>query len=227
MKRLVSDKNLRESVVQELEADAEVTAKHISVTAIDGAVALGGHVPTYHDKHAAVRAAERVDAVRAIADDIDVEEPSLHERADDEIAEEIAHLRGMNVKSADSVGVEVSDGRVILHGDVQSESQRAAIESATRQLTGVKAVSDLIEVKSQTEPTVADVERRVQAAVAQVAGADPRSIGATLANSTVRLHGHIYSATALLAAIDAAKTAPGVTAVESEIVVSSLPAEGG
>ena len=93
MKPTVSDKNLRDAVLNELDSDPEVIAKHISVTAIDGAVTLRGHVMSIHEKHVAVRAAERVDAVRAVADDIEVREPSLHERADDEIAEEIAHLR--------------------------------------------------------------------------------------------------------------------------------------
>jgi hypothetical protein len=93
MKPIVSDANLREAVVRELERDPEVFAKHISVTAIDGAVTLGGHVTMIHEKHVAVRAAERVAAVRAVADDIEVREPSLHDRADDEIAEEIAYLR--------------------------------------------------------------------------------------------------------------------------------------
>lgn len=85
MKPIISDKILRDAVVTELDSDPEVAAKHISVTAIDGAITLGGHVMTIHEKHVAVRAAERVHAVRAVADDIEVRPPSLHERADDEI----------------------------------------------------------------------------------------------------------------------------------------------
>ena len=46
MKPIVSDKILRDAVVAELDSDPEVIAKHISVTAIDGAVTLGGHVMT-------------------------------------------------------------------------------------------------------------------------------------------------------------------------------------
>jgi hypothetical protein len=78
MKPIVSDRILRDAVTKELEDDPEVAAKHISVTAIDGAIALGGHVMTIHEKHVAVRAAERVDGVRAVADDIEVRGTSLH-----------------------------------------------------------------------------------------------------------------------------------------------------
>jgi osmotically-inducible protein OsmY len=123
-------------VVKELEDDPEVAAKHISVTANDGAIALAGHVVAVHEKHAAVRAAERVPAVRAVADDIEVRDPSLHERADDEIAGEIAHLRRWGDEIPDSVGVQVRDGRVILHGQVESASQRDAAENEVHPLTG-------------------------------------------------------------------------------------------
>jgi osmotically-inducible protein OsmY len=99
-----------------------------------------------------VRAAERVPAVRAVADDIEVREPALHERADDEIAEEIAHLRSWRPLIPDSVGAQVRDGRVILHGQVDSASERDAAESAVRRLTGVAVVDNLIEVAPQTAP---------------------------------------------------------------------------
>ena len=72
MKPTLSDEILRDAVLKELEDEPEVIAKHISVTAIDGAITLGGHVMSIHEKHVAVRAAERVDAVRAVADDIEV-----------------------------------------------------------------------------------------------------------------------------------------------------------
>jgi osmotically-inducible protein OsmY len=70
----------------------------------------------------------------------------LHERPDDEIAEEIAHLRSWRSQIPDSVAAEVRSGRVILHGRVDSTSQRDAAESAVRRLTGVRAVSNLITV---------------------------------------------------------------------------------
>jgi osmotically-inducible protein OsmY len=220
MKPIISDKILREAVVEELERDPEVAAKHISVTAIGGAVTLGGHVVTIHEKHVAVRAAERVHAVRAVADGIDVRPPSLHERADDEIAEEVAHLRSWGAQIPDSVAAQVRHGRVILHGQVESASERDAAESAVRQLTGVRVVDNLIKVRPRTEATAADVERCVQEAIARMADLHARSIRVTMNDSTVHLYGHLPSPAALQTVLQAAETAPGVTAVESEIVVT-------
>lgn len=155
MKPVISDNALRDAVVKELQSDPEVGAKHISVTAVDGAITLGGHVTYDHEKHVAVRAAERGPAVRAVADDIAVRPPSLHERADDEIAVEIAHLRSWRTQIPDSVAVHVHDGRVILHGQADSTAQRDAAEAAIRELTGVRAVGNLIEVEPPDEPTAA------------------------------------------------------------------------
>src|ERR687887_1445676 len=146
MKPMISDKLLRDAVEQELDSDPEIVAKHISVTAIDGAITLGGHVMAIHEKHVAVRAAERVEAVRAVADDIEVREPSLHERADDEIAEQIAHLRSAGGPIPDAVAVQVRDARVILHGEVESAAQRGAAESAVLHLTGVRVIDSLVKV---------------------------------------------------------------------------------
>jgi osmotically-inducible protein OsmY len=115
--------------------------------------------------------------------------------------------------------VQVRNGRVILHGQVESESQRDVADSAVRQLAGVHAVTDLIEVKSRTEST-ADVERRVQEAIAEVPDVDARSIQVVMDDGTARLSGRLPSLAALQTAMDAAGTAPGVRSVESQIVVA-------
>lgn len=227
MKPIVSDTMLRDAVLKELEDDPEVDATHISVTALEGAVALGGRVVTYHEKHEAVRAVERVPAVQAVADniavaeDVEVGPPARRERGDDEIAEEIASLRSRDGQNLDSVGVQVRDGRVILHGEADSESQRDFADRAAHQLAGVRAVANLIKVNAAAEPTagVAVVERLVREAIARVAGADAGSVRVTVNDGTAHLEGHVPSLAALDAAVLAAETAPGVSAVESEIVV--------
>jgi osmotically-inducible protein OsmY len=216
MKQIVSDRILRDAVVKELEGDPEVAAKHVSVVANDGAITLGGHVMRDHEKHVAVRAAERVPGVRAVADDIEVRPPSLHDLADDEIAEEIAHLRRWRSQIPDSVGVQVRGGRVILHGRVESAAERDSAERAVRQLADVRFVDNLIHVKA---PTAADVERRVREAIIAMADLNAHSIRVTVKDDTVHLHGHLPSAAALRTALEAAETAPGVTSVANEIVV--------
>jgi osmotically-inducible protein OsmY len=217
MKPTVSDKTLREEVEKALAGDPEIYAKHISVTVSDGAVTLGGHVSSNHEKHAAVRLAEGIAAVKVVADDIEVREPALHDRADDEIAEEIAHVRGLHPEDPDSVLVQVRDGHVFLRGQVPSESLKEFIVTTARGLTGVRGVTDLLEVEP-AESTDSDVERRVQEAIATEAQGE--SVRATLTDGVARLSGQVGTLAALEKALHAAESAPGVTAVESEIVIA-------
>jgi osmotically-inducible protein OsmY len=84
----------------------------------------------------------------------------------------------------------------------------------------VRIVDNLITVKTQTEPTAADVEHRVHEAIAPTADLQARSIQVTINDGTVHLHGHVDSLAALQTALHAAENAPGVTTVESEIVVT-------
>jgi osmotically-inducible protein OsmY len=116
--------------------------------------------------------------------------------------------------------VQVRDGRVILHGQVESESQRDFVDSAARQLTGVHAVTDLIEAEPPVEHIAADVERRVQEAIAEAPDVDADAVQVTMEDGVARLHGRLPSVTAQQAVMEAAKAAPGVTSVESEIVVA-------
>ena len=85
----------------------------------------------------------------------------------------------------------------------------------------MRVVDNLIKVKPRNQPAAADVERRVQEAITRMADLHGRSIQVTMNDSTVHLHGHVPSLAAAQTALHAAETAPGVTAVESKIVVTA------
>src|SRR5262249_3948772 len=114
----------------------------------------------------------------------------------------------------------VRGGRVLLHGEVAMALQRTAAARAVRQLPGVRAVDNLIKVKPQAEPTATEVKLRVQEAIAHLADRHSRSLEVTMTDGTVRLHGKLPSREAIETARRAAEGAPGVTTVESEIVVT-------
>jgi hypothetical protein len=75
----------------------------VGVAVTDGAVTLTGHVPTYAEKLAAARAAERVYGVKAVANDLTVKLAGAP-RDDSDIATAIAHVLESNVQ--------VPEGRV-------------------------------------------------------------------------------------------------------------------
>ena len=55
-----TDSQLQRDVMKELEWEPRIDAAHIGVAAKDGVVTLSGSVPSYGEKHEAVRAAKRV-----------------------------------------------------------------------------------------------------------------------------------------------------------------------
>jgi osmotically-inducible protein OsmY len=219
-KTLLSDLELADAVMAELEWDERVNAVAIRVTAKDGAVRLSGHVHSYPEKWAAVRAAERVYGVRAVADDIDVTLPSGVARDDREIAAEIARQRSSTTWIPDSIEVEVTKGHVTLHGEVQSAYQREDAARAIRHVKGVRGVSNGVTVSPRPEADATDVERRIEDAIERQANLDAHSIRVTKSDGTVRLHGSVHSLAEFRLAQRAAEAAPGVTKVENDLVVT-------
>ena len=81
-----TDTQLQNDVMEELKWEPCVTATEIGVSAVKGVVTLNGTVPTYAEKWAAERAAQRVEGVKAIAEEIQIKPIGMHAKTDAEIA---------------------------------------------------------------------------------------------------------------------------------------------
>ncbi len=219
MQPITSDKLMRESVVLELEWDAKVDADRIAVSAKDGAIVLSGHVPTLSDKWDAVKAVERVYGVRAVADEIEVKLPSSSKRDDSDLAEHITRNLHSSTAIPETVMAEVEGGFVTLRGEVGWPYQRTEAERSLKYLWGVKGLTNKITIKP-AGPEGADVADAVSAAIERMAHLDARAIWVTTTNGTVQLHGRVHSLSAKRTAGLAAASAPGVTSVENEVVVT-------
>jgi osmotically-inducible protein OsmY len=220
-KSVVSDADLRESVFAELDWDPSVDDSEVHVAVKDGAVSLSGRVTSYSQRHAAVRAAERVRGVKAVADDIEVVLSDVIERKDSEIAAEIAHERQWNTAIPESVKAEVRNGQVTLRGYVAWSYQRDEAARAVRHLAGVRTVSNLIEVEpGVVEADAGDIEERIHQAIGRMADVDASSISVTKTDDVVRLEGSVGSLAERRIAQRVAESAPGVTRVENDIVIN-------
>src|SRR5271168_649244 len=125
----MTDKALRQTIVDELDFEPSIDAANIGVAVDNGVVTLTGHVASYAEKIAAERAVERVKGVRAIAENIQVRYPGHKQTADDEIAERALSMLGWNVQvPKDSVKLKVEKGWIELTGDVNWRYQRVAAE---------------------------------------------------------------------------------------------------
>jgi VCBS repeat-containing protein len=213
-----SDNALADAVRSELEWDPKVDQTHIGVAAADGAVTLRGYVRSHAQEHAAVRAAERIYGVRAVADELEVRLPQPFKRNDTEIAEEISRQREWDTLIPQAVSAEVTNGAVTLRGEVEWAFQREDTEQAIRHLAGVRSVTNSITVKRSGKAESAEIKERVENAIEQ-ANIDAHSISVTTESGTVRLQGRVRSLAESRAAVKAAEAAPGVTLVENDLVV--------
>ena len=186
-----SNDQLRSDVEHELGWEPKLDESHISLGVKDGAVTMSGHVPTYLQKGSAVRAAERVYGVKAVADELKIRLAGSHARDDTDIAESIAHIMRWNANVPEGVKAEVVDGIVTLKGTIDWEFQRHEAARLVRGVIGVRDVKNLIELKPRPGDSQA-VEIKIASAFGRQASLDARRIHVAVRDSTAVLSGHVH-----------------------------------
>jgi osmotically-inducible protein OsmY len=130
----MTDKLLRQDVIDELNFVPNVDAADIGVAVSNGVVTLTGHVNNYAQKLGAERAVRQVKGVRAIAEEIEVRYPNDKKTADDQIAERALAILNWDAQiPAESIMVRVERGWVTLTGEVNWQYQRLAAEKGRSQ----------------------------------------------------------------------------------------------
>lgn len=215
-----SDSQIQTDVMQELIWDPRVSHEHIGVSVADGIVTLSGAIPSYIEKSAAERAAQRVSGVKAVVEKIDVKLPSLHEKDDQDIAEAVLNSFIWNVEIPDKlIKVVVEKGWVKLTGEVEWNYQRNAAEKMVRSLTGVKGVSNNIILKTR-EVQAGVVKQKIEDALKREALREAKKINVAINGGTVTLSGKVHSFSEMNDAQLAAWSAPGVTKIENKLLVA-------
>lgn len=211
------DSEIREDVVLELAWEPRLSQPGaIDVTVVDGAVTLTGRVPSYAEKLAAGRAAERVEGVKAVANDLEVRLDVT--RGDGDIAKAIAHILEWNTNiPPDRVKARVEHGWVTLEGEVEHDYQRHEVERMVRHVRGVVGVSN--EIRVAPPARVEQVEARIAESLRRNADLDARRIRVEVSDHTAHLYGHVHSIREESAARAAAAAAPGIASVQSHIAV--------
>jgi osmotically-inducible protein OsmY len=199
-------------VIAELAWDPRVDHKQIQVAATDGVVTLTGSVPSYADKWAAERAAERVFGVKAVANDLAVAVPVLFQRSDTDIARAIVNALAWDVQVPDTkIKSAVTNGWVRLEGEVEWRYQRDAADRVVRNLAGVRGVTNNINIAvTATRASSYDVSRNIKEALERRADRTAERINVKTTGDVVTLTGSVPSFADRRAAEGAAWSAPGV-----------------
>lgn len=212
---------LQKDVIEELRWDISTRDCEIGVAAKDGVVTLSGEVSSYSKKLAAERAAERVSGVRAIAEELTVKLPSSSKRSDTELAHIALNALKWDIDVPDDkIQLKVENGWITMDGSVRSHFDRSAAERAVRNLTGVRGITNRITIEGVTvQPD--DVVRKIKAALHRSAELDSNNIIVETMNGRVVLKGQVRSWAERMDAERAAWQAPGVTALDDQLVVSA------
>jgi len=214
-----TDIALKVDVIGELVWDPAVKETAIGVAVKDGVVTLTGHLDTYAEKDAAMRAVRRVAGVKAIAVEIDVKLSPSHQRSDTDIAKSIEQVLKWNTSiPSDAVRVTVDHGWVTLQGEVEWNFQRSQAEKVIRPLMGVININN--EIKLTAKATAADLSRKIEDALKRQALREAQQIHVAVSGNAVTLTGTVHSWQERRAAQGVAWSAPGVRSVVNELHVA-------
>jgi osmotically-inducible protein OsmY len=211
---------LHKDVLAELTWDPRVAHKEIAVSAKDGVVTLSGSVPSFAEKSAAERAAERVAGVKAVANDLIVNVPSAYFHSDTEIAHKIVDAFAWDIEVPDDkIKAAVTNGWVTLEGEAEWKFQRDAAAKVVRNLAGVRGVTNNIKMVPRSVSSH-DVSRSIKAALERRADRTAEHITVLTHGGVVTLKGSVPTFDDRRAAEGAAWSAPGVTDVHDELAVA-------
>jgi osmotically-inducible protein OsmY len=149
---------ISEAVVDDLIFDPDVDASDITVEDRDGDVVLAGSVPSYPQYLEAAAVASRVPGASRVLNYLEVALPPGDYR-DDPTLTAMANA-ALTLGRTVAVGVEATakNGDVTLTGAVRCGTERAAAEAMIADLTGVRTVTDHIQIRDDAKPLHPDTE---------------------------------------------------------------------
>jgi osmotically-inducible protein OsmY len=186
-----SDEQLQLDVLAALRWDPRVQSSQIGVMASHGAVTLTGRVSSYAEKLAAQRAAQRVEGVTAIADEIQIKLAHASTSSDDSIAERIANILKWNVSLRDSkIQAQVDQGHVTLTGEVEWPYQKQMAAHRVEELQGVLGIHNELRVRRKDGTLTAEhVKAQILAALQRHAMIEASRIHVSVMDGKVALEG--------------------------------------
>ena len=213
----MTDAEIQQSVLNELKWDTRVRETEVGVEVHGGVVTLSGIVHSWAKRIAAQEAAHRVRGVLDVANEIEVRSVGSP-LTDTEVAGAVRHALEWDVFVPEKrIRSTVSNGWVMLEGDVDCWSERQDAESAVRDLAGVNGITNKIEIKPKVFS--GDVHKSVEEALERRAQREAGRIKVDVHDGRVVLSGVVHSLSEREAVLGAARGTYGVRGIEDRLRV--------
>jgi osmotically-inducible protein OsmY len=144
--------DIRDTVTDDLTFDPDVDASGITVENQDGEVTLAGSVPSYPQYIEAAAVARRVAGVEDVRNYLTVVLPPGDRRDDSWLAAAANDALTLGRSVAAGVEATANNGDITLTGAVRREAERAEAEALIAGLTGVRGVTNDIEIDDEAGP---------------------------------------------------------------------------
>ena len=213
-----TDRQIQDDVQAELKWEPTLQAEHIGVAVKEGIVTMTGNVVNFSDKWTAEQAVGRVSGVKGVAEELEVTLFGATSHTDSDIAHAAANALAWDYSvPKDKVKIKVEKGVVTLNGDVECFFQKDAARRAVASLTGVKWVTNMINIKPTVTPV--QVEDSIKKTFARRARLDAEKITLEVNGGEVVLKGHVATWNEKQDAAMAAWATGGVTNVKNNLLV--------
>jgi osmotically-inducible protein OsmY len=207
------------AVSAELEFDPLIDPGDITVNNNSGEVTLSGTVPSYPQYLGAIAAARRVTGVTRVQNHLDVVPPPVDCREDGALNLTLNEALAANVIVPDNIEATATGGSICMTGTVAYGSQRDAAEATVAALTGVRGITNDIDIRGDAD--IGDAVGLVQSALDRYSLiSDDSEITVAASGSVITLTGHVRTWAEHDAAIGAAWMGSGVCGVRDGLVVT-------
>jgi osmotically-inducible protein OsmY len=211
------DSAIQQSVLRELKWDTRVDETDVGVEVDSGVVTLTGTVDSWAKRVAAQEAAHRVAGVLDVANDIEVRVPGTPGRTDTQIAGAVRLALEWDVYVPEErIRTTVSEGWVMLEGDVDTWSEREDAERSIKNLAGVRGITNKIEVRSRAV-RADEIQKSIHDAITRHAEREARHVDVAVRDDRVIVSGTVNSWAERATVLGAVKGTQGVGRVEDRL----------
>jgi osmotically-inducible protein OsmY len=217
---MVANGGLYTNVMEKLRFEPNIDESRITVAIKgDGIVVLGGKVKSYSEKRLAEGAVEKIESVKGVANELEVDFLTSYKRDDADIVKAALNtLKWTYFVPDEQIKVAVEEGHVTLTGDVEYNYQKERAQSAVQDLYGVTFVTNNIKVKPSVTPF--EVKEKIIKEFERNARIDASNIQIEVDGGKVTLKGSVKNFDEDKEARTAAWSVPGVGSVVDQLKIS-------